>query len=322
MLDPRHIQALKAWDLDDWIPDRCFAQMFADPGFPLACREISARMIAAAAGDVMFDGMVKDAGRYVAAIWAAYLHVTDSLTLPHLKELCAASGLLSPGRARAMLLYLQFLGYVRPAPSTRGEARRYVATPALMQALRRQIQAGLEAASLIEPAAAALSAEMEDPDLLNAFIRHQGEGFIAAVPQYDTEAPIFRLLYHRHAGMQLLHLILLAAPNDQRFPPRGAATISVAAVARQLRVSRAHIMRMLGDAEQFGLLVREADGSFRIDEAAGLNVKHYFATRLMGFLICGAKAVLHAGWRPSLDGQFAFPPSRRTSPGPEEPRAH
>jgi hypothetical protein len=65
--------------------------------------------------DRLLDGVLKDAGRNVAAKCLAYLHVTGGLTLPRLKALCASTGLVSSGRARMLLIYLQHLGYARPA---------------------------------------------------------------------------------------------------------------------------------------------------------------------------------------------------------------
>lgn len=292
MPDPGHIQALRAWDIDDRIPDRCYQRLFADPNFPEACRELSSRMLAAAARDATLDGISKDLGRYVSAVWAAYLHVTGGLTLPRLKELCAASRLLSPGRARAMLLYLQFLGYVRPTGSQRGEARRYVATPALMNAFRTQLQEALEAARLIEPAVGPVAAALEDDFILETWLRHQGEGLSVSARGVDTEAPLIRLLFHRHAGTQLLHMLLTASPPDGCFPPKGPAQLSIAAAARRLHVSRAHIMRVLDDCERQGWLRRLDDGSILFEEAAAFPLRMTFATRLMGFVICAAKSAL------------------------------
>ncbi|QUD88682.1 MarR family transcriptional regulator [Phenylobacterium montanum] len=307
MPEPGHIRALRAWDIDDRIPDDRYAWVFAHPNFAAACRELSLRMIAAAEHDATFDGLAKDLGRYVSGVWAAYLHLTGGLTLPRLKELCAASGLLSPGRARAMLLYLQFLGFVRPVPSQRGEARRYAATPALMRAFRIQLQQALEAASLIEPATAPVAIALEDDAVLEVWLRHQGVGFFLSSSRADTEAPIIRLLYHRHAGAQLTHMLLTSAPFDGHFPPRGPARLSVAHVARQLRVSRAHIMRMLDDFERQGWVRREADGAILFQAPAAAPLRLVFATRLMGFIICAAKSAL-ATLEQRADPPLAMPP--------------
>jgi hypothetical protein len=100
------------WDIDGALAQERSADLMDNPRFADAVRALASNMMAAGAGDKKLDGIFKDAGRYVAAMLAIHLHTSGGLTLPRLKELCKAFGFLSPGRARAMLIYLQYLGYV------------------------------------------------------------------------------------------------------------------------------------------------------------------------------------------------------------------
>src|ERR1700744_3813316 len=92
-------EGLESWVADARVPDSLRARMIAHPAYPAAARALAANMMAAGDADKALDGIFKDAGRYLAAVLAIYLHVSGGLTLPRLKEICPATGFLSPGRA-------------------------------------------------------------------------------------------------------------------------------------------------------------------------------------------------------------------------------
>src|SRR5437868_1843814 len=126
------------------------ALLQAEPQTMAAMRRLSQNMLALAARDRAIDGIVKDIGRFAAAGMAMTLHATGGLTLPRLKAFCAESGLVSPGRARAILLYLRFLKYVEPvAGAKRGSL--YVPTTSMRNAWAAITRAGLDAVTLIAP---------------------------------------------------------------------------------------------------------------------------------------------------------------------------
>ncbi len=311
--------ALERWVIDGQIPEHWYVALCADPRFPVACLELSTRMLRAAEGDQALDGMVKDAGRFLAANWAVYLHLTGGLTLPRLKDLCATSNLLSPGRARAVLIYLQYLGYVRPLPlAARGETRRYAPTPSLMRAFQTQIQAGLEAACVIEPAMASVLTRLDEPAALEKFLKIQGDGFVIVAPLSDQTSPFFRIFLHRHAGMQMLHLILVSAAEEDGFPPRGPVSISAAAAARRLRVSRPHVMRLLADAEREGLLTRGPGGTVTLSASTRDSIQRMLAARLIGYMICAAKTAREIS---PLEASRPTPAPRLSPGGSAQPNA-
>src|SRR5579859_815386 len=88
----------------------------AHPRFPHAARALATHMLAASDADAALAAVFRDAGRYATAMWTVSLHATGAMTLPHLKEACAASGLASSGRARLLLQVLEHIGYVEPMP--------------------------------------------------------------------------------------------------------------------------------------------------------------------------------------------------------------
>jgi hypothetical protein len=134
------------------------------PRFPDASRALAAGMLALSASDHALGEIFKDAGRYVVAMCAFYLYADEGLTLPRLKAICSRSGLLSPGRARNLLQFLEHLRYVEPGARGRGgKATVYQPTPAFLAAWEQQLRVALEAARLVEPAVAGLLARLHEP---------------------------------------------------------------------------------------------------------------------------------------------------------------
>src|SRR5262245_44869457 len=81
-----------------------------DPRFPGAARRLAANLLAASEQDERLGAVFKDAGRYLTALCAAFLDASGGLTQAALKQICGASGYVSPGRARALLGFLAHLG--------------------------------------------------------------------------------------------------------------------------------------------------------------------------------------------------------------------
>jgi hypothetical protein len=274
---------------DDGAQEEYFALLTVHPRFAQAARSLSANMLAQAETDPAFDGLHKDAGRFIAGCWAMSLHVSGGLTLPRLKDICARSGIMSPGRARSILQFLLFLHYVEALPAgERGMPTHYVPTPAMLDSWGNMVRLGLEAVSFVEPAVDAVLTRLEEPGILAEFMGHLGGGFLPSVlgTPYTQFMEVF---VEPHAGMQLIDLIVLTGQGEGEFPPRRPVAISINAAAQRLRVSRAHIRRLLDRGQGEGLLTRQGDGSILLSEPMRSVVRHALALRLYGFLVCAAK---------------------------------
>jgi hypothetical protein len=79
--------------------DEIYPRLRAEPLYTQAVRRFAANMLAAGDADLALDGILKDAGRNVAALCAVYLHVSGGLTLPRLKTLCAGASPVQDERA-------------------------------------------------------------------------------------------------------------------------------------------------------------------------------------------------------------------------------
>jgi hypothetical protein len=302
---------LTQWDCDGPITAEAYSRLKADPAFPRAARALARNMLAASADDRTLDGVFKDAGRYVAALSAISLHVTGGLTLPRLKALCVAFGFSSAGRARALLIYLLYLGYVELFPARRrGSPARYLPTGRFVSAWRRHLRAALEAAAVVEPAVWQVLERLDEPDTFNAVVRIQSEGLLREARAADPDLAVSRVLLHRHAGIQLVWLIL-SAP-EEAFPPRRPVPVSLANAARRFSVSRVHLRRLLEEARNAGLLRCLDDGTIVLEDKGRAEIEFLYANQIIRLLIVAAKTLdeqpeLAIGRAPTLLTEIAGP---------------
>lgn len=285
------VSSLMRWSTGQCIPDETFARLLAHPNLTAATRTLAVKMLDASDRDRALDGIFKDAGRYVAATLVVYLDAAGELTLPKLKALCAASGLLSPGRARALLAYLRYLDYIVPLPADeRKGAARYAPTDTLRGAWRAHFRAALEAASFIEPAVALVLDRLDDPAIFTAFARQHTQELIDGIAlDAHRDQAFMRLIMHRHAGIQIIWTLLAASPDA--FPPEGPIPLSIGAVARRFRVSRIHVQRLLDEAERAKLIGRTGDGAVLLLDGARAYRRHTYPMQLIWLLSASAKTV-------------------------------
>jgi hypothetical protein len=287
----RQVEGLPRWDSGVEISSEVYARLRAEPLYPEAVRRFAANMLAAGDADLALDGILKDAGRNVAAMCAVYLHVSGGLTLSRLKTLCAGFGLASPGRARALLLYLRYLGYVgAPEARARGAQAVYPVAPKLLATWRFHQRAVLDAAAVLEPEIAILIDRFETPGVFETYATLLAEGFLSTVGQFDVDTPYFQVFMHRHAGIQIVHYLLAHAPGPA-FPPLEPISFSISAAAQRFGVSRSHVRRLLEAAEREGLMQRCNDGAVVWAPAGRIAVDNVFATQMIRFLVTAARTI-------------------------------
>lgn len=272
--------------VDGTIPEALFARIQEHPRINEMSRIFMSGSLDLAAKDKRIDGIFKDLGRYAAAIWSLYLHFTGALTLPRLKDVCRRSGMLSPGRARALLIYLQLLGYVKPLPKTAPGPRQYVPSPPLITAIKEQARFGLEALTIADPHMRTVLDHFDEPAFFRTFMMHFGEGALNASVVVDQGDPFWSIFLMRNAGAQVLQLILVSDIDLGGKP----IPVSIAALARQLNVARSHIARVLRLAEEAKLIQRDGAGAIILSDTLREQAGRAFALRIVGYAICGALA--------------------------------
>lgn len=272
----------------------------AHPRFSSAACALAAHMLAASDEDAALAAVFRDAGHYATAMWTVSLHATGAMTLPHLKEACAASGFASSGRARLLLQVLEHIGYVAPMPPAGdGKARHYAPTPAFLAAWRGHLRAALAAAALLDPAIETLIERLDEPSVFDRVLRIQAARFPTLSPGV-AETPSFqRILMHRYAGL-LIVAMLLVEQGDGSVPPAGPIPIALKPTAARFGVSYMHVRRLLHDATHAGLLTYEATGSVTLSEGMRQTIRRFYAAQLAE-LVTSARLVLAALAQPGGD---------------------
>jgi hypothetical protein len=149
------------------------------------------------------------------------------------------------------------------------------------------VRAGLEAVHIIEPAVSAVLSRLDDPAILARFMAHLGDGFLPSVLGKPLQQ-FMDTFIEPHAGVALIDLIVQAGEGDE-FPSSLPIPVSINATAQRLRVSRAHIRRLLDRGHEKGMLTRRDDGTVLLGEAMRATLRYFAALRLYGFLACAAK---------------------------------
>ncbi len=283
--------ALAAWDgpIDDTIAFT--GRVARHPRFPEASRTLAGNMLALAAADRALDGVFKDAGRYIAAMLAVYLDTTGGVTLPSLKDICAQSGFLSPGRARALLAYMLYLGYLELMPvSRRGVPGRYLLTSRFVESWRLYLASSLEAAQVIEPGVGVVSRALARAEVVDTYIRLQGETLFEASREAQRRSAFVEVFLNRHAGTQFIHTLVTATPPGAS-PTGSVPGFSLAGTARRLGVSRIHLRRMLDDGERRGLLTLGPQGEIQFLDLGLDEIAFLYSLQIGRMLTCAARTL-------------------------------
>jgi len=278
------IHDLLRWIGSDDTGEEYFALLSMHPRFAEAARALSRNMRAQAEMDPAFN----DAGRFIAGCWVMSLHLSGGLTLPRLKETCARAGIMSPGRACSLIQFFLFLRYVEAQPAVeRGAPIRYVPTQAMLDSRGRMVRGGLEAVRIIEPTVSVVLSQLDNPDILARFMAHLGDGYLPSVLGKPFRQFMDSFI-EPHAGVALIDLIVEAGEGDE-FPSSRPIPISLNATAQRLRVSRAHVRRLLDRGHERGMLTRRDDRTILLGESMRSTIRYFTALRLYGFLACAAK---------------------------------
>jgi hypothetical protein len=235
----------------------------ADPEFPQAMRHAGAGLIALRQRDFRASWFLNDRAlavlHHVILCFDAEANDADpgsGLTPGRFKAFCAERGFCSPGRAGAILAWLRVSGMLR-AERTPDDRRIVRLRPSerLREAARARLRVHLAAFAPLHPTLAPAAARLGCPAFENAVYRALAA--LLAQGRWPPEPiPALARVARRDSGA----LILLALFVDSE--PAGPASrdliadLSIASLARQLRLSRAHVLRVVRDAEADALLQR------------------------------------------------------------------
>ena len=236
----------------------------AHPRFAEAMAKTAKGLVDAYDGNRLLNRILNDRERSVFALMALYLHANpDSagrgLTAGRIIELCRETGLCSRGRAKAMLVLMRWGGYLEPCTEPGGPADRrqrpLVPTLQFLEMQASRWRRHFEAISLMDACGTAALTRLDNPAFRAELIRTMMARFRAGMRLLDY-APALNLFASRDGGMLIVFQLLLSAQPDDVFPPQGVISIPVAELGRRFHVSRAHVLKVLRDAESAGLIER------------------------------------------------------------------
>lgn len=209
---------------------------------------------------------MRDLGRFVVGVWALYLEATPGgLSRGRLGELLTESGFSGAGRAASVLLFLRFLGFIETAPDlSDGRTTRYRATERMRKAFRARFQRDLASLAAADPVVARMSQALEDPAAFGAYAAAMGGHLRLALKQLGPNEDALDVFSQRYGGMALLAELMLSAPDEAAFPPRGPLQAKVADLARRAMISRSQVRGILKAGEDAGFLDLAADNSYRL----------------------------------------------------------
>ncbi|UFZ06556.1 hypothetical protein LQG66_09770 [Bradyrhizobium ontarionense] len=236
------------------------------PGFVMAMRASTSSAVRLYRGDRILNALLSDRARALLPHVALYLHFAGEregelgLTVGAMKDMCVQLDLCSRGRCEAMLALMRAVGLVASV-SNPDRRRRPLAPTDRLIALHRDRWGGqFDAMSAVLPAAVAYRAALNDPAFVKSFVLELGRRFIAGLRVLDG-APELEPFAERTAGMVILFSLAQSAGPDQPFPPDGPVPLSINGLATRFSVSRKHVLTLLRDAEQQGLLARGGTGN-------------------------------------------------------------
>ncbi|MBA2934321.1 hypothetical protein HZF05_09445 [Sphingomonas sp. CGMCC 1.13654] len=230
------------------------------------------------------DAVFKDAGHYVAAMSAAYLHASGGLTIPLLKQICAGSGFMSPNRARAIVDFLLHIGYLEP-PSDDPVTGAYRPTDRFLRAWCIHLQAALDAASSLIPDLAILCERLTDPEIFATFLTIQASRLHALSRMPDPFPGLRSAFLHPNAGSQILWALALAGTDDA-FEPVGTFAVPLRHLAQQFGVTDLHVRRLIDKAGDESFLVYHGQGRHSFTTEGFAVVRFHFASQLSEMIEC------------------------------------
>ena len=242
----------------------------------------------------MLETSLRDLGRFLCGIWALYLHGTSGgITLSRLSELLDLTGVSGPGRARSVLTFMRFIGYIEPAPAAGdGRVRAFQPTPRMSQAFRERYRREFAAAGPLDPDITEALVRLDDDAFFLAIMAGIGELCLAGFEWFEFDAVSLNVISHKFAGMMVLGELLTAAEReDAPFPPVGPMAYSLAGVAKACGVSRTQVRRVLKEGRDHGFMEMKGDGELVLTPLLAEHVRLLIACAYIMLQWACAKAI-------------------------------
>jgi hypothetical protein len=274
-------------------------EFLTHPQFQVAAARAAMGLVEMYRGNRILNRILNDRGRLAFGMLAMYLDATPDengvgLTVTRIANLCQETDVCSRGRAKALVMLMRWAGYLEPAGAevTNGRVRPLVPTPLLLEQQRLRWENLYGGLALIDPCGTEVVKHLDDPIFLRLLARELGARYIAGfrVIHYAPEMNVFM---DRDCGLLVALSLLISGEDDDVFPPVRPVPISIAALATQIHVSRAHVLKLMREAEHAGLLDRisSAQGSVRLLPKLNRCMSRFFAVSFSALEHAGRSAL-------------------------------
>ncbi len=248
-LDPEPVERLAAFLAQDWpYPD-----FWREPRFVAAAPELVRAWQPRPGLEGEVCRLLRDMGRFAACAWSLQLEATPGgLTAARMSDAMLAATVSGPGRARALLLYLQAIGYIEPAAAATGRELRFRTTPRLRDAMTSRMALELDVRAALDPAIGAVRERLDE--LFIEMMVTIGAVNQAQLRRHPAHKSPLDLFSQRYAGMNILADILLSGDHDDIFRSNLRPARSASDTARACGTSRMQVAGVLKAARAAGLL--------------------------------------------------------------------
>ena len=267
-----------AGDIDTGFSPQAIAALQAHPRLTEACNHLARASLAHhAAMDSVGRLLLDDLGRSSLYLAAIVLDKSpDGLTATNLIAATQANRTSSTGRVTEFLRLAQDAGdLVVPSGAERWTRRRLILKPRFLERMRRNMSIQIEGARIIDPALPPPSVLADDAALAHFCFWLGALSTVHRDMVAGPWTPIEIFLSRKSGGRILARLIADQAPGRARLME--AVTISRSGLAREFGVSRAHINKMLADAQAAGALTLSGSDNVVFTEAFSDNATQTFA---------------------------------------------
>ena len=243
-------------DVVGLLSDEAGSELRAQPDFRATVEQLIAESLAEyRALNAAGRWMLSDIGRTSLYIAAVILDAQpEGVSAATLTAAAQGNKASSRGRVARFIHFAQDAGeIVIPAGVEHWTRRRLILRPVFVERLRRRSINDVRAMSRLAPEIAPLVGHLEEDATYRRFLTWVG--VLASRDRVVGPPTPLTMFLQRQSGMRILyHLALEQAPGRGRMLE--AAPLSRNQLSQMYEVSRAHINRLLADAEAAGLLTR------------------------------------------------------------------
>ena len=200
--------------------------------------------------------LFKDRGSQTIGTLALCLYDTEEgLTAGRLTRMCVESGICSAGRVESYLALMRQRGALIPLGKASGLPVRHGFSEDYLAWFRDYVRSGLRALALVDPSATTVLPLMTGSDFFHYMRRSMASASVNPPLTHPGGGPELLLFAQRDAGLAILSDLVAGQLASQA----GCAPISVADLARRHGVSRAHVLKLLRDADEAGAFAWNPD---------------------------------------------------------------